>query len=201
MKPSILLGFDIETGGPIIGKHPLLAIGLCVHKLTKHGLELLDTCEVHLHADENEYKESTLEFWKKHPDAWDTIKQHCIPPQEAAKLIIDFIQRWQCYAKGNNLTYKVITDNCWFDNAFLSYFLSQYGGLPMSENYIAGYIKLDNMIDVNQRINALTTDLGKCLDMKSFVPSVPHDHAPFSDAIGIVEKYVYYLRKVSAFRI
>lgn len=59
------MGFDVETGGPIPGKHPLLAVGLCVYQLDKQKKsDLLHTCEIHLEADILTYDETTLKFWK-----------------------------------------------------------------------------------------------------------------------------------------
>ncbi len=201
MKKCIMLGCDIETGGYVLDKHPLLAVGLCIYLWDGKdldGLSLLDVCEVHLQGDESAYDPGTLEFWHKNVEAWDIIREDIIPESEAAAILISFLKKWQLYAIENSLPFKTITDNCWFDDTFISWFLCRHGGLPLRYNYYTGYTKLCHMIDVNQRIEAFTAELsGKILP---FTPSVPHDHTPVSDARGIVEKYVNYIMSTKAYR-
>lgn len=195
MAKTIFLGLDVETGGPVPDKNPLLAVGFCVYIGDKqHNLEFLDACEVHLDADVDTYDPDTLEFWKKNPDAWDCIKKDCVAPDVGATQLIDFLKIWQKYSLDNKLTFKIVTDNCWFDNLFVSLLLSRYGGQPLRYNYFTGYMKLENMIDLDQRVMSLVRDLGKPFSYKDFTPSVPHDHTPVNDARGIVEKYAFFLK-------
>lgn len=37
-KPCYLMGVDIETGGPVVGTHPLLAVGLCIYQWNGNSL-------------------------------------------------------------------------------------------------------------------------------------------------------------------
>ena len=189
---QLLLGLDIETGGPVIGKHPLLAIGMSVYQWDgKHKLTLLDTVEVHMEGQESDYDRNTLAFWKKNPKAWEYVKSDTISNKKAAEQIVDFLKAWQ--GKGR---VKIITDNCWFDDTFTSWFLCTYAkdGLHLRHNYYTGYSKLADMIDVNQRIAAMR-ELG-CTPLK-FKSTVPHDHTPVHDSMGIVEKYVNYVKSVN----
>ena len=146
--------------------------------------------------DEDKYDPGTLEFWHKNQDAWDIVKSNTVPDTAAAAMLIAFIKRWQLYAIDNSLHFKTITDNCWFDDTFISWFLCKHGGLPLRYNYYTGYTKVCHMIDVNQRIDTFVSDM--CGKLLPFTPSVPHDHTPVSDARGIVEKYVNYLLSVKS---
>lgn len=61
-------------------------------------------------------------------------------------------------------------------------------------------MRIDNVIDVNQKVNAIASDMELPLKMKDFNPIVPHDHTPVSDVRGIVECYIYYLKQISVIK-
>lgn len=205
VKKCLLFGVDIETGGPVVNAHPLLAVGFCIYswdgrcRPTDGGLELLDTIEVHIAADTKEYEPETLDWWQKQSSAWEVVKSNCIPKREAAEKLVEFLKKWQKVALDKHMEFKTITDNCWFDDTWTSWFLCTYGsdvgGKPLRHNYYSGYTKVDNMIDLNQRTKAATADLG--IRLGRYRPSVPHDHTPVSDARGIVERYVNYMNETT----
>jgi len=208
-KAQYILGVDIETGGPILGTHPLLAIGFSVHywngnsnSNSKSKLTLEDVIEVHMEADESCYEDDTLNWWKKQKDAWSVIKKDCVSDKEAAEKLVEFLKKWQKIAIDKGASFKIVTDNCWFDDTWVSWFLCVHGkdvgGLPLRNNYYTGYTKCSNMIDVNQRIQAASGDLN--CPIGSFTPTVPHDHTPVSDSRGIVEKYVNYMQVTAKYR-
>ena len=77
-KKCYLLGIDIETGGHILGQHPLLAIGFYMWNGSDR-LELLDTCEIHLEGGDIEsYDTDTLKWWQQQKEAWEIIKKDTI---------------------------------------------------------------------------------------------------------------------------
>lgn len=201
MKPCYLLGFDIETGGPRAPMfHPLLAVGFCLYRwngLDLVGLELVDTLEVHIKA-ELEYEPDTLQFWLKNPQAWEYIKTNTVPQARAAQDMIAFLKKYQKLALDEGLPFRFVTDNSWFDDTILSAFLVQHGGNMLRYNYYTGFSWLECMIDINQHIHAFTVYMGGVL--LPFKPSVPHDHTPVHDSMGIVEKYVNYTMSTSAAR-
>ncbi len=135
-------------------------------------------------------------------------------PSVCADKIIDFLSKWQKHAIDNNLHYRLLTDNCWFDDTWLSYFLckNSENGLPLRYNYHTGYMKIDNMIDLTQKINALTNDC--CLKINTKKDNTltqsspcddlslhtPHDHTPVNDAKGIAERYYKYLTETQEYR-
>ena len=106
--------------------------------------------------------------------------------------MITFLKKWQTEAVDNKLAFKTITDNCWFDDTWISWFLCTYGvavgGQSLRYNYCSGYTKVAHMIDINQRV---ATDAQ--ITLGHFKSTVPHDHTPVADARGIVERYVHYM--------
>lgn len=193
MTSKILMGIDIETAGPQMGVHPLLAVGLSVWELGQYDTEqaLLDDIEVHFNGDINKYDRGTLEFWRKNKAAWAHIKRDCVSEEEGAKQLINFIKGWQLYAFNKNISFCIITDNCWFDDTWTSNLLCKYGGLPLRHNYYTGYTKLSNVIDINQLI------LGARLCGIYNIPdgNVKRDlaHTPVSDTKKIVGKYIAFV--------
>jgi hypothetical protein len=201
MKACYLLGFDIETGGPKPLIHPLLAVGFSIFRWNGKdldGLKLIDTLEVHIEAPVETYDEDTLQFWKKNPEAWDIVRKDTISEADAADKLITFLKKYQGQALNEERPFRIVTDNCWFDDTILSTFLTQHGGNPMRYNYCTGYTKVDSVIDVNQHIQAYTAYMnGKLIPFQS---SVPHDHTPVHDSMGIVEKYVNYVMSTATLR-
>lgn len=171
-------------------------------RATRPKLELVDTIEVHMEGRLEDYEKETLMWWQNKPIPWSIIKAECISNEKAAEQIIEFIKKWENPAIIPSRTLKIVTDNCWFDDTWISWFLctygKQFGGLPLHENYYTGYTKLDYMIDINQRIKAITADMG--MKIGSFIPSVLHDHTPVADSRGIVERYVHYMSVLKSYR-
>jgi hypothetical protein len=209
-KKTYLLGIDIETGGPILDSHPLLAVGFCMYVWNgrcndQSTLTLVDTCEVHMEAHIDSYEPDTLEFWIKNKEAWEAVRSDTVSKKEAAEILIRFLRKWQLEALTTNMSFKIITDNCWFDDTWTSWFLCTHGnhvgGRPLRHNYYSGFTRVDHMIDVNQRIQAVTSDMGSMVKLLPFQASVPHDHTPVSDARGIVEKYVNYMHSLAMYRL
>jgi hypothetical protein len=198
MKKVILQTFDIESSGPVVGKHSLLAVGITAYEFYFKGdkpiLNLLDTIEVHVFNDPIVYDEQTRQFWKENSESFNIINTNLIEKEIAAERLIDFIKNYQRLAIDNSYDYKIVTDNCWYDDTFLSWFLCVYGldGLPLRYNYYTGYMKINQVIDLSQRINSLKIDANIELDIS--VPNqTPHDHTPVNDAKGLAEQYVKYI--------
>lgn len=204
-KPCYLMGVDIETGGPVVGTHPLLAVGLCIYQWNGkdlNKLDLIDTCEVHIEANIQEYEEDTLQWWHGQAAAWAAIRENTVDMKTAAGMLIKFIKKYQTQAAEANRPFKVITDNCWFDDTWVSWLLcihgKEYGGLPLRYNYLSGYTDSCNMIDITQRRKAVQEDA--MIKMPPFEPTIQHDHTPVADSRNIVEKYVHYAYHIAQVR-
>ena len=204
---SIFQSFDIETGGMVLGKHPLLAIGTSVYEYNKNGTYiLLDTLEVHFHGNEEDYDPDTLDWWKQQ-DTWDTIKSNCVSLQEGAEMLKAFIEKWQQEAIFNRRTsYSVLTDNAWYDVVWIDWLLCTYTdeGRPLRQSYVGsydkeGWMRIAHVIDVNQRVQGLSaTGLG--LNMAAAPKSVRHDHTPVHDSMGIAERWFHFLAQTKKLR-
>lgn len=198
MKKYIIQAFDIETSGPNIVLHNLLAVGIVTYEFSNNGCKFIDSLEVHIDGD-IVYDNSTKEFWNKNQDAFDNIMLNREDPSVCASKIINYLTKWQKCAIDKNINYRIITDNCWFDDTWLSYFLCKHNGQPLRYNYHTGYMKTDNVIDINQRVQAIKSDC--CIDINLYIQNkTPHDHTPVSDAKGIVEKYYTYLSATKPYR-
>lgn len=198
-EPRYILGFDIETGGPIIGKHPLLAVGMCMYyyKPLKTSLssnqELIYSIEVHIDAPLSSYDDATKrDFWEKNPEAWAKIRSATRSPEEAAYLLIEFIKKCQKKAIDDAIPLYTVTDNCWFDDTWLSSFLCGYGGNPIRHNYYTGFTPHPLMVDLNSLVNGYAYSGQKKPFLKT---KTQHDHTPLSDAMNITERYMCFLDK------
>lgn len=188
---KFIMGIDIETGGPHMGNNPLLAVGLCVYKLNNLGLQLQSTIEIHFEGDINKYDKQTLKFWKENSKSWEYIKKDCVLEEEGAKRLINFVKKWQKKAFDKNTDFCIVTDNCWFDDTWISNLFSKYGGFPLRHNNYTGYTKLSHVIDINQLM------LGARLagvKIPKFEYKNIHDHTPVNDAKKIVEKYYNFIK-------
>ena len=198
MKKYIIQSFDIETSGPNICNHNLLAVGIVTYEYSVKECRFIDSLEVHIDG-EIIYDDSTKEFWNKNQESFNQIMINREDPQICADKMIDYLTKWQKHAIDKNIGYRIVTDNCWFDDTWLSYFLCKYGGNPLRYNYHTGYIKTDNVIDINQRVQALKNDCHLNIDLY-IENKTPHDHTPVNDARGIVEKYYKYLFETKPYR-
>lgn len=191
---AYLFGFDIETGGPVVDKHPLLAVGFCIyHWDLNEELILMDICEVHLAGKEEDYDPDTLKWWSQQA-TWETVKSDTIEPALAAERLIAFIKGWQTKAHDEGKDFYTITDNCWFDDTWLSPFLCRHGGLPMRYSYINSFTRPRFAADISQYIFALRL-------FGIDIPEIPGgDHTPVADAKCIVQQYVQICKTAKAFK-
>lgn len=195
-----VMGIDIETGGPKLGYNPLLAVGLCIYKIDNMGMKLLAEIEVHFEGDIEKYDRKTIQFWKENPEAWEHVKSDCVSEEEGALKLIDFVKKWQKLAIDKKVDFYTITDNCWFDDTWISHLFSKYGGYPLRHNYYSGYTRLSQVVDINQ----LMSGARMCgIKIPKFEYENIHDHTPVNDAKKIVEKYynfICYTKKIQKYK-
>ena len=206
-----ILSYDVETTGPRIGINNLLAVGLAVAKFDKNGYEFVDSIEVHIENEALIFDKGTCEFWGKNKEAFDKLTQGAIDKHICADMLIDFIKKYQQLAFDKQCEFLFLTDNCWFDNLWINWFLCVYGtdGYPLRYNYInvnefnePKYMALDKCIDLNQRVQAIKGDINQ-IEFNIKVPieeHVSHDHTPVNDAKGIIQKYWQYMLSSKPYR-
>mmetsp|Transcript_36594 Transcript_36594/g.62300 ORF Transcript_36594/g.62300 Transcript_36594/m.62300 type:complete len:224 (+) Transcript_36594:78-749(+) len=209
---NIVLTFDIETLGPDVGRHPLVAIGAVAHEFNRKTgqFHLLETLELHFNFEMEDADPRTLQWWQsdENKQAWEDLRANAVSLPDGAATLNEFILKWQCEAiEVRKSSYNILTDNAWYDETWISWLLcthTQNGHALRKTNYPdygkGGWMKIGNCIDVNQRVDALN-DLGLSIGLSSkFRCSVPHDHTPVNDAIGIAEKWFFYLRETKELR-
>ena len=204
---KIIVAFDVETSGFNLINHDLMAVGLVAYKYNSQKNECLETLEVHINGplEDGQYRFDPItkaEFWNRNQKALDIIMIDRKSPEICAGDIIDFLIKYQQYAITHKGTFIFVTDNCWFDCTWLSYFLCKYDkrGQPIRQNYFTGYMPINNVIDISQCIRTIKSDICLNIDIKSDNTFTPHDHTPVNDAKGIAEKYFKYIKNTKMYR-
>lgn len=195
--------FDIETSGPRIGRHSLMSIAAVCLEIPKRGpVTIIDQFFVTLRWPEGlVFDDKTRQFWAENPMAFAVSTTNTIPVKEAAHNLYTHIYAVQRKAHLRNAKYVVVTDNAYFDVAWIDWFLSTYTeqGMPLRHNYFTGWMRSDRMINLSERLSTLH-EAGTPMDMRFFASTVPHDHTPLNDAKALAEKYAYYKRQLRAVR-
>jgi len=121
--------------------------------------------------------------------------------RKAAEQLRDHVCEVQTMAEKRRAEYVLVTDNPYFDVAWIDALLTKYteNGQPLRYNYVTGWMSDAQMINVTERILALK-EVGLSLNMQAFRPSVPHDHHPLHDAIRLAELYAHYRRGTAIMR-
>jgi len=216
---KFILSYDVETTGSRIGHNNLLAVGFVVAIFHNDKYEVLDSIEVHIENDVLVFGKGTKEFWDKNPEAFHAITQNTQDKKTCANLLIDFIKKYQQMAFDKKSTFIFLTDNAWFDNSWINWFLCTYGddGYPIRYNYIdvdefnePKYMGLDKCVDLNQRIRAIKgdinqTDFNISNDTAPVPPIVPneehkYEHTPITDTKEIIQKYWEYCTSSKLYR-
>lgn len=121
---EIFLSADVETLGPLPGRHRLLSVGVCAIDLEGriHGRLHLRIRPVP--GADAETPESRP-FWEAHPDAWRAATEDAIPAPEAARRLRDFALN-QTIPPGR--TPPLAAWPLAFDAPWISWLLAQDGG-------------------------------------------------------------------------
>lgn len=92
MRKEIYFSCDIETDGPIPGVNSMLSLGSVA--FSPEGEEI-DTFKVNIRPLMFPAKADpgTLEWWKRHPDAWNAATEHAQDPGVATRNFITWIER------------------------------------------------------------------------------------------------------------
>jgi|LauGreDrversion4_2_1035121.scaffolds.fasta_scaffold00128_3 hypothetical protein len=195
--------FDIETSGPRIGRHSLMSIAAVCLEIPKRGaIAIIDQFFMTIRWPEGlVFDEKTRQFWTEHPAAFAISTTNTVPVKEVAQALYNHVYNVQKKAHLRNAKYVVVTDNSYFDVAWIDWFLSTYTetGMPLRHNYFSGWMRTDRMINLSERLCVLQ-EAGYPLDMRFFHASVLHDHTPLNDAKVLAEKYAYYKRQLRAVR-
>lgn len=202
---NLVLAFDIEKAGAY-GENPIIGLGACV---LDHNLQELDRLMVPAYF-ENETNFEPLcwsEFWSKNLKALESIKATGIVSQHKMNMIMifkfqEFRGKWEQYAKDNNKTLLLVTDNACFDGGELNDIISRqldqvrpmpylvteqekYGDLWETSSIIKGILLANGIKDISGT-------MWDTLNEVYYLPPVPENsliaHNPADDAFGIAFK-------------
>lgn len=196
MSDSILVqSIDIETTSKHVGPNRLMSIGVTsveIPRFTKSYVIKTSFIKIKW-PDGFEYDEDTLAFWEKHKDAFVVNTCDGISPEAAAKELRDHIYDMHKLAFTRKMHYILLTDNSYFDVAWLDWFLSTYcpTSIPLRYNYFTGYMYDSHFVNLKERLQALR-DIGYIITIPK--QGTPHDHTALNDSKRLVEDYEYYLR-------
>src|SRR5207248_10281897 len=78
---EIYVSTDVETDGPVAGKHSILSIGSAAYTADK---EMLSTFSANLETLPNALPDfKTAAWWLTQPEAWSACRQNLEPPRDA----------------------------------------------------------------------------------------------------------------------
>jgi DNA polymerase III alpha subunit (gram-positive type) len=119
MTQEIYVSTDVETNGPIAGKHSMLSIGSAAYLADK---TLLSTFSANLETvPEFSADDSTTAWWATQPEAWAACRSNLEPPREAMTRYLAWLQ-----ALPGRLV--LVAYPAAFDFPFVYWYLTQYAG-------------------------------------------------------------------------
>lgn len=173
---TLVLSVDVETSGPRVLKHGIIAIGWCVGN--EKG-EVLEKKRLNVRLDPTAiYDDKCLRFWKNRKTVWDTLKTDPLTAEEAIKIFIERVYEWETIAP-----VRIVSDNPAFDFYFINFYLDKY-----LDTYPISYQKNGNFRPVfDSRVPTIFQADHRQI-LKTQYPLVHHDHYPDNDA-----EYIYHL--------
>lgn len=167
--PEIYVSTDVETDGPVAGKHSMLSIGSAAYTAEK---ELLGTFSANLETLPNaEADPKTAAWWATQPAAWAACRQNLESPPAA-------MQRYLAWLKALPGKPVFVAYPSAFDFPFVYWYLMEF----TAENpfgYSAIDIKTYAMALLRQPYRAS----GKRSMPAEWFDPVPHTHVALDDAI------------------
>jgi 3' exoribonuclease, RNase T-like len=166
---EIYVSTDIETDGPVAGKHSLLSIGSAAYLADK---ELLGTFSANLETlPASAPDPKTAAWWATHPEAWSACRQNLEAPAVALKRYVAWLK-----AFGGRPVF--VGYPAAFDFSFVYWYLTEFA----SENPF-GY----SAIDIKTYAMALLRKPYRACGKQSMPPEwfdpVSHTHVALDDAI------------------
>lgn len=166
---EIYISTDVETDGPVAGKHSMLSIGSAAFTADKR---LLGTFSANLETLPGAVPDPrTAAWWASQPQAWSACRHHAEPPQLA-------MQRYLAWIKSLPGKPVFVAYPSAFDFPFVYWYLLEFAG----ENPF-GY----SAIDIKTYAMALLRKPYRACGKQSMPPGwfdlVPHTHVAIDDAI------------------
>jgi len=178
--PFIYIVTDCEFDGPIPGLNSMLSFGSVA--VSESGEVLGEFEAVLQRLDGAESDTATMDFWRRHPEAWAAATEDAEPP---ATIVKDFVAWVKSFGTEPIFAaHPVSLDGPWFD-----YYLKRFTGRPLLEGpWIADRLFRYAPLCIMSMVAGKTgRDHWNC-DVERYPPewlgSIEHTHRAIDDARG-----------------
>jgi len=169
MTQEIYVSTDVETNGPVAGKHSMLSIGSAAYLADK---TLLSTFSANLETvPEFSADDSTTAWWATQPEAWAACRSNLEPPREAMTRYLAWLQ-----ALPGRLV--LVAYPAAFDFPFVYWYLTQYAGANPF-----GYAVIDVKTFAMAMLRKPYRACGKQSMPADWFDPVRHTHVALDDAL------------------
>ncbi|MDK9705205.1 MAG: 3'-5' exoribonuclease [Sulfuritalea sp.] len=166
---EIYVSTDVETDGPVAGKHSMLSIGSAAYSAEK---ELLTTFSANLETlPEFAADPGTVAWWATQPEAWAACRQNLEQPRST-------MTRYLAWLKALPGKPVFVAYPAAFDFSFVYWYLTQFAG----ENPF-GYSAIDIKIYAMAIMRKPYRACGKRSMPAEWFDPVGHTHVALDDAI------------------
>lgn len=166
---EIYISTDIETDGPIVGKHSMLSIGSAAYTADK---QLLGTFSANLETLPGSIPDPrTSAWWATQPEAWAACRANLESPQVAMRRYLDWLKSLP--GRPVFVAYPAA-----FDFPFVYWYLMEFTG----ENPF-GYSVIDIKTYAMAVLRKPYRACGKQSMPSPWFDPVPHTHVAHDDAI------------------
>ena len=167
--PEIYLSTDVETDGPLAGKHSMLSIGCAAYSADK---QLLGTFSANLETLPGALPDPrTTAWWATQPDAWLACRENTQLPHVT-------MQRYLAWLKSLAGQPVFVAYPSAFDFPFVYWYLIEFAG----ENPF-GYSVIDIKTYAMAMLRKPYRACGKQAMPAAWLDPVPHTHVALDDAI------------------
>lgn len=166
---EIYVSTDVEVDGPIPGPHSLLSLASAAYR---EGA-LVDTFSINLESLPGAtVHPDTMEWWARHPEAWEAARKNPRPPQEA---MADYVA-WLGKLPGKPV---FVGYPAAFDFMFVYWYLIRFQGhSPFSFSALDIKTMAMALLGTEYRRSAKSN-----MPKEWFDPSLPHTHTALGDAL------------------
>ncbi|NJD34829.1 MAG: 3'-5' exoribonuclease [Betaproteobacteria bacterium] len=166
---ELYVSTDIETNGPMVGKHAMLSIGSAVFTADK---QLLATFSANLETpSDTEPDERTMAWWSAQSSAWAACRVNLEAPKKA-------ITRYVAWLKELPGNLVFVAYPAAFDFPFVLWYLGHFAG----ENPF-GYSVIDIKTFAMAIMRKPYRECGRASMPNEWFDPCPHTHVALDDAI------------------
>lgn len=167
---EIYVSTDVETDGPIPGPYSMLSLGSAAFRADKSPVA---TFSINLETlPEASTDPGYMEFWRRHPEAWEEARRNPEPPEAA-------MRRYLAWVRGLPGVPVFVAYPAGFDFTFVYWYLMRFTGeSPFS--FSAVDIKTYAMAMLGRPYRACVK---RNLPKRWFDAEFPHRHRALDDAL------------------